>query len=46
MAIEMEIGDDGSVGPSQLGYYKHQFETASTANITLAMCASPAPTYA
>jgi len=31
--MEMEVGDDGTAGPSQLGYYKHQ--TASpTANVT------------
>ena len=42
--MEMEVGDDGAAGPSQLGYYKHQ--TASpTANVTRAMRASPAPAY-
>ena len=24
LAMEMEVGDDGAVGPSRLGYYKHQ----------------------
>ena len=24
LAMEMEVGDDSPVGPSQLGYYKHQ----------------------
>ena len=42
--MEMEVGDDGAAGPSQLGYYKHQ--TASpTANVTRATCASPAPVH-
>jgi len=40
--MEMEVGDDGAAGPSQLGYYKHQ--TASTAaNVTRATHAPPAP---
>ena len=40
----MEVGDDGAMGPSRLGYYKHK--TASpTANVTRAMHASPAPAY-
>jgi len=40
--MEMEVRD--AVGPSRLGYYKHQ--TASpTANVTCATCASPATAY-
>jgi len=36
-AMEMEVGDDGTAGPSRLGYYKHQ--TASpTANVTCHAC--------
>ena len=42
--MEMEVRDDGEVGPLRLGYYKHQ--TASpTANMTRATRTSPAPTY-
>jgi len=46
LAMEMEVGDDGTAGPLWLGYYKHQ--TASprpTGNITHATYASPAPAY-
>ena len=40
----MEVGDDSTAGPSQLGYYKHQ--TASpTVNVTRATRTSPVPTY-
>ena len=42
----MEVGDDGAVGTSWLGYYKHQ--TASprpTVNATRAMRASLATTH-
>ena len=43
-AMEMEVRDDGMLGPSWLGYYKHQ--TASpTANVTRGTRASPAPAY-
>jgi len=24
LAMELEVGDNGTAGPSQLGYYKHQ----------------------
>jgi len=34
LAMEMEFGNDRAAGPSWLGYY--------TANLTRAMCASPA----
>jgi len=38
--MEMEVGDDNTVGPSRLEYYQHQ--TASyTANVTHATHASP-----
>ena len=44
LAMEMEVGDGVTAGPSQLGYYTHQ--TASpTAKVTRATRASPAPTY-
>ena len=31
LAMEMEVGDDGTAGPLRLGYYKHQTIHASTA---------------
>ena len=43
LTMEMEVGDDVEVGPSWLGYYKHQ-TAYPTANVTRAMRASPAPT--
>ena len=46
LAMELDVGDDGTAGPLWLGYYKHQ--TASpdpTANVTRATYASLAPAY-
>jgi len=40
-AHTMEVGDDGTVGPSRLGYYKHQTAFPTTC----ATRASPAPAY-
>jgi len=46
LVIEMEVGDNSTAGPSQLGYYWYKHPTASpTANVTRDTCASPAPTY-
>ena len=40
LAMEMEVEADGTAGPSQLGYYKHQ--TASpTASVTRARMRIP-----
>ena len=38
LVMEIEVGDDSTVEPLQLGYYKHK--TASPC----ATCTSPAPT--
>jgi len=44
LAMEMEVGDDGTVGPLRLGYYKQLLQDP-IANVTCATCVSPAPTY-
>jgi len=41
----MEVRDDGTGGPTQLGYYKQLLLPSPTANVTRATHASPAPTY-
>ena len=47
LAVEMEVRDDGTGGPTQLGYYKQLLLPSPTANVhvTRATHASPAPTY-
>ena len=44
LATEMEVRDDGAVGPQWLGYYQYKHQTAfPTANVTGTTRTSPAP---